>query len=129
MLLVYDAFYYKTRLWALVRRGRRRRGRSKVTSYPILHCSLLVERIVGLLLEMIYPPGWLGSCLMVTILSQITLAHPLSLGTWHNGNSTLLSERADASFLRILPLGGSVTLGWGSSTGNGYVTPQIASAR
>lgn len=34
-----------------------------------------------------------------------------------------LQERAGSFYLRILPLGGSITVGWGSSTGNGLVKP------
>lgn len=38
-----------------------------------------------------------------------------------------LQERAGSFYLRILPLGGSITIGWGSSTGNGLVKPPIPS--
>lgn len=38
-----------------------------------------------------------------------------------------LQERAGSFYLRILPLGGSITVGWGSSTGNGYVKPPAPS--
>lgn len=40
-----------------------------------------------------------------------------------------LQERAGSFYLRILPLGGSITVGWGSSTGNGLVQPPIPSLR
>lgn len=80
---------------------------------------MLVERVVRLLSKMLHIPKWLRPWLMVSIFLQITLAHPLDLEDWSYGNSTFLADRADTFFLRILPLGGSVTLGWGSSTGNG----------
>ncbi|KAJ4414460.1 hypothetical protein N0V82_007909 [Gnomoniopsis sp. IMI 355080] len=38
-------------------------------------------------------------------------------------SSNNLHERAGSFYLRILPLGGSITVGWGSSTGNGYRKP------
>lgn len=50
---------------------------------------------------------------MLALTTQTTDAFPVT--------TNFLDERAGSFFLRILPLGGSITLGWGSSTGNGSV--------
>lgn len=62
----------------------------------------------------------LGRWLMLLPLLQVTLAHPVDSEYERSINSTYLTERAETFFLRVLPLGASITLGWGSSTGNGY---------
>lgn len=61
--------------------------------------------------------------LTVVPILHTAAALPTILGGDEPFNATrYLDKRAEDFFLRILPLGGSITLGWGSSTGNGLVT-------
>ncbi|KAJ4389643.1 hypothetical protein N0V93_007115 [Gnomoniopsis smithogilvyi] len=79
--------------------------------------------------------GKLSCWLVVLPLIHFAFAQPLSFDDVDLSNSTVnienraqissdsLKERAGSFYLRILPLGGSITVGWGSSTGNGYRKP------
>lgn len=60
-----------------------------------------------------------ASVLIVLILSAVGLSLPFELKETELTEHHRLSKRADDFFLRILPLGASITWGLKSSTGNG----------
>lgn len=83
---------------------------------------------------MYYNLGKLSHWLAVLPLLHTAIAQPTSVDDVDISNGTVHSEengpslrsidaRAGSFYLRILPLGGSITAGWGSSTGNGLVGP------
>lgn len=57
----------------------------------------------------------------LTTLSHWLMVTSISLTTAYPTHQNHIDERAPSFYLRILPLGGSITAGWGSSTGNGLV--------
>lgn len=77
--------------------------------------------------------SYLGNLLAALPLLQAAVAHAVprvdDLADLRNAtpafeehaenSSNVLNERAGSFYLRILPLGGSIAAGWGSSTGNG----------